>query len=479
MGKAGIAASLAVLASMFVATPAASGAVPQRFSHPVTLGRQLTDSHVIRAEDVSGDGIPDLISTGNLEANAQIVKEPVGDTQDVAVWLGKGDGSFRARSAYRTAEGYDVVVKDIDGDGKPDLIAAGAAPHGPITILVNDGGGRFRRDRVVRSGARALDVAAEDVNRDGLIDLVVAGSSPRDIGVLVRAPDGSFAAPTRFAALGEAAAGAIAVDDLNDDGDVDLAVAGNDRVAVLLGNGDGTFRPVSSPLRSPPAADLHVADVNRDGKHDLVLANNAFEARNRTVAAFLGNGDGTFAPSAQSPSVGWTFGFAVADVDGDTNPDVAAGGVLLSGHGDGTFAQSQPLPTNFDRNVSVTSAVADFNLDGRPDVAVGWGVAFGEAWSVGVFLNWTGLPAPPCIVPPVDHPSFFQGIPRPRLVRAKRLLRSNGCAVGRVRSRPSRRVRKGRILDQHPEAGSVLPSHSRVDLIVSRGAGGRSRPPGG
>jgi hypothetical protein len=468
MGKPGIAASLAVVASVLVAVPAA-GAVPQRFSKPVTLGRQSTDSHTIRAEDVSGDGIPDLISTGDLEAGtAGIADGPVGDRQDVAVWLGKGDGSFRARSAYRIAAvGLDLVVKDINGDGKPDLIAASAARHGPITILVNDGGGRFRRDRVVRSGRPAFDVAAADVNRDGLIDLVVAGSARRDIGVLLRAPDGSFAAPRRFAALGEAAAGAIAVDDLNGDGDVDLAVAGIDRMAVLLGKGDGTFRPASSPLPSPPANDLHIADVNRDGKRDLVVANDAVEDRNGTVAAFLGNGDGTFAPSAQSPSLGKTFGFAVADVDGDTKPDVAAGGFLLSGHGDGTFAQSQPLPTNFGRNKHVTSAVADFNLDGRPDIALGWGIAYDDIWSVGVFLNWTGLPAPPCIVPPVDHSSYYQ--PRLRLLRAKRLLRSNGCAVGRVRFRPSRRVRKGRILAQHPEAGAVLPSHGSVDLVVSRG----------
>ena len=73
MVKAGPVAALAVLVSALVAVPAA-GAVPPRFSKPITLGRQAIDSYVLRAEDVSGDGIPDLISTGNLEANAQSVR---------------------------------------------------------------------------------------------------------------------------------------------------------------------------------------------------------------------------------------------------------------------------------------------------------------------------------------------------------------------------------------------------------------------
>ncbi len=142
---------------------------------------------------------------------------------------------------------------------------------------------------------------------------------------------------------------------------------------------------------------------------------------------------------------------------------------MLSGRGDGTFGEAQPLPTNFAEDNSVASAVADFNRDGRLDVAVGPGDAFGDLYAVGVFLNWTGLPAPPCVVPPLDR-SSSDG-PRPRLERAEALLRANGCAVGRVLPRASRKVREGRILEQRPKAGAVLQSNSPVDLVVSRGPG--------
>ena len=83
--------------------------------------------------------------------------------------------------------------------------------------------------------------------------------------------------------------------------------------------------------------------------------------------------------------------------------------------------------------------------------------------------RWTGLPAPPCVVPPLDR-SSSDG-PRPRLERAEALLRANGSAVGRVLPRASRKVREGRILEQRPKAGAVLQSNSPVDLVVSRGPG--------
>ena len=453
-----MAAALAVLVSVPVTAPA-TASVPPRFSRPLTLGRNSAEiGSPLRAVDLSGDGIPDLVFGA-------------GDSDKVSVWLGKGDGSFGRRRRYRIAgPAFGLAVSDINGDSRPEIIIPGAGRTGLITILLNDGAGRFRRDRVVQSGAWTWSVAAADVNRDGLMDLVAGIQARRDIAVLLREPDGSFAAARRLdAAAGDLGATELDAGDLNGDGVTDLAVEGSDRVVILLGNGDGTFRPSGSmSLRGEPGGTV-LADVNRDGRLDLVTED---RTRRDYVGVLLGHGDGTFAAEVDSliGEVTATTGFAVADIDGDAEPDVAAGGFVLSGHGDGSFGEAQPLPGGFWRDEpGVSSAVADFNRDGRPDVAIGPGEAFGAGFSVGVYLNWTGLPAPPCVVPPLDRAGGLLVARRPRLSRAKRYLRSNGCAVGRVRSRPSRRVRKGRILAQHPEAGSVLPSHSRVDLVVSRG----------
>jgi beta-lactam-binding protein with PASTA domain len=100
--------------------------------------------------------------------------------------------------------------------------------------------------------------------------------------------------------------------------------------------------------------------------------------------------------------------------------------------------------------------VADFNRDGRPDLAFG---VSGSSF-VDVFLNWTGLAAPPCIVLEVGSR---------RLRTAKHYVRAAGCRLGRVRRRYSRSVSKNHVISQRPNSGAVLPSRSRVDVVISRG----------
>jgi hypothetical protein len=120
--------------------------------------------------------------------------------------------------------------------------------------------------------------------------------------------------------------------------------------------------------------------------------------------------------------------------------------------GDGTFDKPHYIPWLFGEG----GAVADFNLDGRPDLAFG---ATDNNWTK-VFLNWTGMAQPPCVVVDVTHFSLRE---------AKQYLRYGNCRLGRVRHVSSRKVRKKHVISQRPRAGVVLPSASRVDLVVSRG----------
>ena len=142
-------------------------------------------------------------------------------------------------------------------------------------------------------------------------------------------------------------------------------------MSVLLGNGDGTFqahRPPSPSGRGPIA--VAVADVNGDGKPDLVVAN----ARTATVSVLLGNGDGTFqAQQTPSPRAPTPFAVAVADVNGDGKPDLVtanqtdSGTVsVLLGNGDGTFQASTNL--RHVARIPYAVAVADVNGDGKPDL---------------------------------------------------------------------------------------------------------------
>jgi FG-GAP-like repeat len=224
-------------------------------------------------------------------------------------------------------------------------------------------------------------------------------------------------------------------------------------VTVRLGNGDGTFAPVRAYEAGANPDGVALADLNRDGKLDLTVTNNASD----NVSIFLGAGDGTFGAQAQHPMTGGPETVVVADFDADGIPDIATSSAtfapaVATGRGDGTFRKSRALDWLYGQG----GAVADFNLDGRADLAF----TDYQQPEATVYLNWMGLPAPPCVV--LDFSNE-------RLRSAKRYVRDGGCKLGRVLHRHSRSVRKGRTIGPRPAIGTVLPSGSRVDIVISRG----------
>jgi hypothetical protein len=175
----------------------------------------------------------------------------------------------------------------------------------------------------------------------------------------------------------------LAVGDLNGDGHPDVVMtvcsdpcSGSSRVAVLLGNGDGTFQaPVTYGSGGWNPWSVAIADVNGDGKPDLVVANFG-----GTVGVLLGNGDGTFQPPVSYKSGGEAaFSVAIGDLRGNGHMDLvvanwcASGnscnngvlGVLL-GNGDGTF--QAPVAYSSGGYQSYSVAIGDLNEDGKPDL---------------------------------------------------------------------------------------------------------------
>jgi len=188
--------------------------------------------------------------------------------------------------------------------------------------------------------------------------------------------------------------------DVNSDGASDILVANwcasttecrRSSVGVLLNNGDGTFKPaVAYDTGGYHAFSVSVADVNDDGKPDLVVANGCGDAFQQpagcpdgSIGVLLGNGDGTFQAVRNYPSGGSASGMAMADVNNDGHADVVVSncapsgqpcplgpgtvGVLLS-EGDGSFQPVQIYDSGGFTATSVT--VADVNGDHRPDVLV-------------------------------------------------------------------------------------------------------------
>jgi uncharacterized repeat protein (TIGR01451 family) len=179
--------------------------------------------------------------------------------------------------------------------------------------------------------------------------------------------------------------GSLAVADINGDGKPDLIVAntpvggGVSSVGVMLGNGDGTFRPVVLNTSVQQVGELNalaVTDVNGDGKPDVVVivccaSNGDFEA-----AVLLGNGDGTFQSAVTYDDGGRQFSvLAVGDVNGDGRPDIVvvnwvngnnqATANTLLGNGDGTF---QPFVSSNAPSDPSCASLADMNHDGKLDL---------------------------------------------------------------------------------------------------------------
>src|ERR1039458_8660903 len=334
---------------------------PLLFMPAVAYGSGGYTAHYVSSiavGDVNGDGKLDLV-VGNQCASSDCEESSQGL---VSVLLGNGDGTFQPAVVYGSGGGAptptSVAVADVNGDGIPDLLVANwcgdANCDGTVSVLLGKGDGTFQAAVTYSSGGRyAQSVAVADVNHDGKPDVIVAndcaGSCSKNTGgvaVLLGNGDGTFRTAVSYDSGGYDA-NSVAVADVNEDGNLDLEVSNlSDTVGVLLGNGDGTFQPAvnySSDPGTPAsvAVSVGVADVNGDGKPDLLVVNQSVGGNGNNegaVAVLLGNGDGTFRAAVNYISGGYlASAVAVGDVNGDGRPDlVVANSCSNNNNGGGT-----------------------------------------------------------------------------------------------------------------------------------------------
>ena len=383
-----------------------------------TLGRPIRS---IRPADLDGDATPDLIALTCLTGSCA-----QGDTFPL---IGNGDGTFTTLSSvHQSPAATDAVVVDWNRDGLPDLFSVDLRRE--VQLHLANAVGSF--DPPVRHtvGVELRGLQAGDLDGDGLPDLIALDQTLDTALVIHGNPDGDVPAPPRFptpprivdiqsAAVNTDAAadlvvltrnpfglgpgslvvmlggahptalpaattvnqpGAMDVADMDSDGDADVAIVSQTDhvIAVLAGNGDGTFTSralLPTGLNAPPR--VMFVDLNVDGRKDVVALNYT----SSDVSLHVQTAAGTFETWA-SQSLGFLpTGGVAADFTSDGKPDLLLTGlypndyqnnrtslVLVPGRGDGVILSPIPL-VSFDGTPGGLLA-ADLDGDGRTDAAI-------------------------------------------------------------------------------------------------------------
>jgi len=359
---------------------------------PPTIYAVGTGPTAVEVADLNGDGKPDLVSA-NYGSNS------------VTVLLGNGDGTFQAArnfNAGNSALTFGVAVGDFNGDGDLDvavLIPSDGTSPTEVRILMGNGDGSLQSPVVTTLSSQETIVACADVNGDKKADLLVNVTSANvaaGIAILLGNGDGTFQNPKIVVAGPQQTL--LAVADFNHDDVGDLVISLGGAVQIMLNNGDGTFTATSSSGLADGyvAGEARTADLNGDGTPDLIVSSfkyqrcGLFNCTDTRESVFLSGNKGAL---GAEQIIGPGPLFAVGDFDGDGKLDVASRGstiyprvtslVIYPGNGDGTFAQPTTLATNNNSGALFTSA--DLNGDQLTDLVL----LDSNGNDVGVVLNST------------------------------------------------------------------------------------------
>jgi len=321
----------------------------------------------IAAGDFNNDGYPDLVDVGGVDGGV--------------IRLNDQNGNFVVSDSLElgTGSGEDVVTGFINGDANLDIaVCFGAFAQSRVRVFLGDGTGAFSQSAEIFVGDRPLELDLGDFDGNSTIDIVTANDFGGSVSLLSGDGNGGFGAAVEFNARGVATQGpnSIAVGDLNQDGNNDVAVAGQSaEMAVLYGDGSGNLGPPVSFNVNGNSDALIIGDFNNDALPDIAAT--ATSGSGGFVQVYLGNGLGSFLSPIRTDVGDRPKSIAAGDLNLDGNLDLAVTNSdsdtvsVLLGLGNGAYFASKTIsipkiPILGEDHI----AIADFNQDLYPDLAV-------------------------------------------------------------------------------------------------------------
>ncbi|MBX3027573.1 VCBS repeat-containing protein [bacterium] len=319
----------------------------------------------VAAADVTDDGLPDLLVTG--------------DQGNVVILPALPLGGFGAPISVNVGgRGLGILAIDLNGDARPD-IAVVDNQNNRVAVALATGPGTFAATQLYPVAQAPGGIASGDFNGDGRPDLAVTAiGPPARVSALLQNPNGTFAAARSTQLTNEETPIGIAAVDVNCDGRNDLVVANQatNTVSVLRSNGDGTFA-IAQTLPSGQVGQgpigIVAADFDRDGVTDFAVSNSVVPLNNPSVRTFKADcGSGTFAQLGTARAGDLVSAIVARDFTGDGIVDIGlvnqtSNAVrVLTGVGDGSFRVNQADSVS---RMPVAIAAADFDGDGRYDAA--------------------------------------------------------------------------------------------------------------